>query len=124
MKTNDFHQMLNAMAEGWKNRDYKKVASFFNDDLFYSDGLNYAFHNKKDLLEFFENDGGHEQFCVFYNSIFDDRNQLGVGEYTYIGTNSFHGTVWIKIENNKISSWREYQHKTDLSWKEFWKNGK
>lgn len=122
MKTNDFYQMLDAMVESWKKRDYKRIVQFFNEDLFYSDGLNYAFHNKTDLLKFFENDDGLDQFCVFYNSIFDDRNQIGVGEYTYIGTNSYHGTVWIKIENNKISSWREYQHKTDKSWKEFWKN--
>ena len=121
MKNVDFHHMLNALAEAWKNRDYKKVISFFNDELFYSDGLNYRFSNKQDLLGFFENDDGNAQFCVFYNSIFDDKNQIGVGEYTYIGTNSFHGTVWIKIENNRIASWREYQHKTDLSWKEFWK---
>lgn len=93
MKINDFHQMLNAMAECWKTRDYKKVASFFNDELFYSDGINYAFHNTNELREFFENDGGNAQFCVFYNSIFDERNQIGVGEHTYIGTNSFHGTV-------------------------------
>ncbi len=120
MKTVDFHRMIRSMAEFWKNRNYARVVEFFNDDLFYSDGLNYTFQNKGDLLRFFENDNGHEQFCVFYNSIFDDKNQIGVGEYTYIGTNSYHGTVWIKIENNKISSWREYQHKTDLSWKEFW----
>lgn len=122
MKTNNFHQMLDLMVESWKIRDYGRIVQFFNEDLFYTDGLNYTFHNKKDLLEFFENDDGLEQFCIFYNSIFDEINQIGVGEYTYIGTNSYHGTVWIKIENNKISSWREYQHKTDKSWKEFWKN--
>jgi hypothetical protein len=122
MKKNDFHQMLDYMSKSWKKRDYEKVIQYFNEDLFYSDGLNYSFSNKSDLLEFFENDDGLEQFCVFYNSIFDERNQIGVGEYTYIGTNSYHGTVWIKIENNKISNWREYQHKTDKRWKEFWKN--
>lgn len=122
MKTFDFHRMLGEMAEAWKARNYQLVLSYFDEDLFYSDGISYSFFSKSELMKFFVNDGGHSQFCVFYNSMFDERNQTGVGEYTYIGENSYHGTVWIKIENNKITSWREYQHKTDLSWKEFWKN--
>lgn len=121
MRSVDFHQMLNSMAEAWTTRNYEKVVGFFNDDLLYSDGLNYEFKTKADLFSFFENDGGQAQFCVFYDSIFDDRKQIGVGEYTYVGTNSYHGTVWIKIEKDKIASWREYQYITGLSWKEFWK---
>ncbi len=122
MKTNEFHHLLRGLCEAWKNRDYRTAVGFFSDEFFYSDGLNYCFDRKADLLKFFEDDGGHEQFCVFYNSLFDERKQLGVAEYTYIGTDSYHGTVWVKIDNNKIVSWREYQHKTDLSWKEFWGN--
>lgn len=122
MKRSNFRAMLGELANAWQTRDYDRAVGFFEEDLFYSDSLNYTYCKRSDLLEFFRDDDGLDQFCVFYNALFDEKTQTGAAEYTYIGNSSYHGTVWIKIENNKIVSWREYQHKSDLSWKEFWKN--
>jgi len=112
--------MLDAMASGWINREYQAVADRFADDVFYSDSLHYAFFNKGDLLRFFEDEDLPEN-CVFHQAVFDEEVQLGAAEYTYEGTYRYHGTGWIKLENDKIASWREYQHISDLGRKEFWK---
>lgn len=122
MTQDDFRQMLETMADGWRNRDYELVAECFADDLFYSDSLHYSFSDKQKLLEFFKDDNGVEQDCVFHRSVFDERGQIGAAEYTYSGTHQYHGTVWIKLAADRIVDWREYQHESEKNWKDFWKN--
>jgi hypothetical protein len=117
----EFTEMLDRMASGWTKRNYEKVAENFLDDLFYSDALNYSFFSKKDLLAFFRDDGGDPQFCKFYQTVYDEERQIGAAEYTYEGSFRYHGTVWVEIENDKIASWREYQHISELDRENFWK---
>jgi len=83
MTQDDFRLMLEMMADGWTNREYKIVAECFAQNLFYSDSLNYAYTNKEELLKFFEDDDGMPQKCVFHRSVFDERGQIGAAEYTY-----------------------------------------
>ncbi|MCD9188098.1 MAG: hypothetical protein LUM44_16890 [Pyrinomonadaceae bacterium] len=124
MNKNEFEKMLDAMAESWTNRKYEMVAAHFAEQLFYSDSINYTFYNKTDLLNFFKNDGGYEQLCLFHNAVFDEKKQEGAAEYTYKGTFCYHGTVWIKIQDEKIVVWREYQQITVKSWDDFWGKSK
>jgi len=121
MTQDDFRLMLEMMADGWTNREYKMVAECFAQNLFYSDSLNYAYTNKDELLKFFEDDDGMPQKCVFHRSVFDERGQIGAAEYTYSGTNQYHGTVWLKLVEDRIVDWREYQHISGQTWDEFWK---
>jgi len=120
MGANDFEELLRSLAAGWTRRDYEAVASHFADDVFYSDPLNYTICDNESLLAFFQDDDDKPQSCIFHNSVFDEQRQLGVAEYTYEGTFRYHGTVWIKLENDKIESWREYQHRSDKDPSEFW----
>lgn len=121
MTSNEFSSMLEEMARGWSTRDYKNVAAKFAGKLFYSDGLNYTFRDNASLLRFFEDDDAKPQSCKFHNAIFDESRQLGCAEYTYKGTHIYHGTVWIKFDDNKIIDWREYQYRTNEDRTEFWK---
>lgn len=121
MAQDEFDAMLNSLARGWTERDYHAVIAFFSDNVFYSDPQNYTFNDKGSLLDFFLDDDGRAQVCVFHNSSFDEEKQIGVAEYTYEGTNRYHGTAWIEIVNGKIARWREYQHRSDQTWEEFWK---
>lgn len=120
MNEKDFNSMLEHLANGWTKREYEKVAGHFSEELFYSDSLNYAFHDNRSLLEFFRDDEGQPQVCTFHDAIFDESRQCGVAEYTYEGTYRYHGTVWIGLKDDKIESWREYQHKSEKNWEEFW----
>lgn len=101
MTQDDFRLMLEAMADGWRNREYEMVIECFAEDLFYSDSLNYSFSSKEDLLEFFKNESFDEE-CIFHRSVFDERGQIGAAEYTYSGTNQHHGTVWLKMNFGSV----------------------
>lgn len=121
MTQSDFGELLRDLANGWTNRDYVAVTQFFEKGVFYSDSLTYAIRDRDSLLAFFEDDEGKPQSCIFHDHIFDEGRQTGAAEYTYEGTFRYHGTVWIKLDDDKITSWREYQHTSDKDWIEFWK---
>ena len=120
MRKNEFSNLLIDLADDWTNRDYAAVAERFADTVFYSDPLNYTFRNASSLLEFFRDDDGKPQVCTFHDFAFDEERQIGTAEYTYEGTYRYHGTVWIELMNHKIVSWREYQHKSERDWNDFW----
>jgi hypothetical protein len=120
MNKGGFASLLRLLADGWTDREYSLVASQFTEDVFYSDPKNYTFRDRESLLAFFEDDEGRSQSCRFHNWAFDEERQLGVAEYTYVGTYRYHGTVWIELRDDKIMSWREYQHISDKDWSEFW----
>ncbi|MCC7306707.1 MAG: nuclear transport factor 2 family protein [Acidobacteria bacterium] len=122
MTSAEFVSLLTKLAEGWTKRDYEGIISRFSENVFYADAMNYAFSGRASLLAFFRDDDGLEQTCKFHHVVFDERRQLGSAEYTYDGTYRYHGTVWVEIMDGKIASWREYQHRSDKDWEEFWKN--
>jgi hypothetical protein len=120
MNKAEFRSMLDALVDGWTKGEYERVASHFADNAFYSDAFTYKFRDRASLLAFFQDDGGEPQSCVFHESIFDEDRQLGVAEFTYQGTYLYHGTVWISIDDEKIVSWREYQHTSEKTREELW----
>lgn len=124
MTRGEFEQMLGSLAKGWAERRYEDVAAQFADDVFYADPNSYALVDRQMLRRFFEDDGGYEQSCVFHNFVFNEGDQLGAAEYTYEGTYRYHGTVWVKIVDGKIASWREYQHRSEKHWNEFWQRAR
>lgn len=121
MTGEEFSRMLGRMATGWTGRDYRGVAANFADELLYTDGLNYSFCDRASLLAFFQDDEGEPQSCRFQNIIFDESRQIGCAEYTYSGSFTYHGTVWVVLGDDSITEWREYQYRTDVSWEELWK---
>jgi hypothetical protein len=121
MLQHEFSELLRTLQNGWTNRVYSSVAACFAEDVFYSDSVNYTIRDRTSLLMFFENDEGKPQSCIFRDHIFDEARQIGVAEYTYEGTFRYHGTVWIELRDDTIASWREYQHRSEKDWTEFWK---
>lgn len=119
MTSENFQRLLDEMASLWMTCEYETVAAKFADDLFYSDAMNYSFANRNALLEFFSDEELPES-CVFHRTVFDELFQIGAAEYSYEGKNRYHGTVWVTFENDKITSWREYQHISDKTYSEFW----
>jgi len=115
-----FEGMLQAMARAWAARDYAGAAGWFAEDVRYADPLRYRHASRRELLRFFEDDEGREQRTVWHNAVFDGDRQVGAAEYTYEGTNRYHGLVLIKLRDDKVTHWREYQHVSDLDWEDFW----
>jgi hypothetical protein len=120
MRRDEFGEMLQRIASGWASREYESVAGHFADRVFYSDALNYTFRDCGSLLEFFRDDGGKEQSCTFHNWVFDEERQLGVAEFSYAGSYIYYGTAWIEMAEDKIACWREYQHRSEKTFDEFW----
>ncbi len=120
MTAEEFARMLNELATGWTCRDYDRVVANFAEKLFYSDGVDYRFDDRASLLTFFSDDD-LPQSCSFHNIVFDESRQMGCAEYTYSGSFTYHGTVWIGLGDEKIVEWREYQYRAGVSWEEFWK---
>ncbi len=115
MDREGFADMLHRLASGWSSKQYDDVAAIFTKNVVYTDLINYSFRDRTSLLEFFRDDGGHEQECNFHRHIFDVERQIGVAEYTYTGHFTYHGTVWIELNGDKIFVWREYQYRADTS---------
>ena len=120
MEAEEFGRMLQSLADGWVSGDYKAVISRFSDDIKYVDPLRYSFFGLEELVEFF-NDESEPETCSFHQYVFDEMRQVGAAEYSYSGSQTYHGTVWITLHDDKISEWREYQHTSEKSFNDFWK---
>jgi hypothetical protein len=55
----------------------------------------------------------------WHHLLFDEANQIGVGEYTFSYDIQTHGMVIVKISNGRIANWREYEQESPASWEEF-----
>jgi hypothetical protein len=115
----NFRALLQALADAWHRRDYAAAAEFFAPDVRYGDPLRYGFSNRAELQQFFEADEGYPQRTVWHTIVFDPAEQIAAAEYTYDGTHRYHGTVLIRLRNDKITHWREYQHIDPREWEEF-----
>jgi hypothetical protein len=119
MTRKEFRDLLHSLADAWSRRDYATARSVFAEDVRYGDPMRYSFNGRGELRAFFENDEGYDQRTAWHTIVFDEDQQVGAAEYTYEGTHRYHGTVLIKIENGRISRWREYQHVDPREWEEF-----
>ena len=119
MSKTEFRNLLHSLANAWSRRDYATAADFFAEDVRYGDPTRYAFNGRTELRAFFEADEGYDQRTVWHTIVFDEEQQIGAVEYTYQGTNLYHGTVLVKIAGGRIARWREYQHIDSREWEEF-----
>lgn len=119
MTSSEFKDLLHSLARAWETKDYELAASFFAPDVRYADPLRYAAANRNELLAFFRDDEGLDQLTTWHNIVFDEAQQLGAAEYTFEGSNRYHGLVLIRVAGDKIDRWREYQHISPLEWQEF-----
>jgi hypothetical protein len=115
----EFVRLLETMAEGWNEWDPAKTAACFAERVRYGDPTRYAFETREQLLEFFRPLPGEEPSVVWHTILFDEEEQAGVAEYTYVGTHRYHGLVLIRVGDGLVTSWREYQHISELEWEDF-----
>ncbi|MBI5625456.1 MAG: nuclear transport factor 2 family protein [Elusimicrobia bacterium] len=115
----EFRDVLDRLATGWAKRDYGDAVKAFADNVHYADPLRYSFADRTSLRAFFEADEGREQSTAFHTVIFDEVRQVAAVEYTYEGSQRYHGVALIRLENGLITHWREYQHVDQRAWPEF-----
>jgi ketosteroid isomerase-like protein len=113
---------MQKVADSWNSGDAQRAADLFSEDVVYIEPPDRQVHiGKQDLFEFF---GGGEtsppqMHMVWHHLVFDPEQQIGMGEYTFQQHSRYHGVVVVKLDNGKISRWREYQYKSDMDFEQF-----
>lgn len=112
-----FRALMETVAEGWRKGDAGRAARCFATDAVYSEPPRKQFYRGRDALRAFF--GPDPQGMVWHHLVFDEKRQIGAGEYTYRGRNQYHGIVIVRIAGGLIANWREYQVRSDLPWDRF-----
>jgi len=118
----EFFEVVSTLATGWNEGDAKMAAQFFSADAVYVEPpKKQLYRSKIEIFNFFGGEKGYEKpmKMKWHNLSFNEKEQIGFGEYTFSMNNQYHGIVVMKFDNRKISKWREYQYKSDLNWKDF-----
>lgn len=120
--TGEFANLLKTIAEAWNHGDAKKAADCFREDAIYTEPPDkQVYIGRNALYEFFGGDKkpAPPMIMIWHHFAFDEEEQIGFGEYTFRGTNRYHGIVIIKVREGKVSNWREYQYKSPVEWEAF-----
>ena len=122
MTAHKFEQLMQTVADGWKEGNARKAADCFREDAVYIEPPEkQLYRGRAELYEFFGGEGGTDQpmSMTWHHLAFNETDQVGFGEYTFQMHGRYHGIVVVKVESGLIQYWREYQVPTDLPWEEF-----
>lgn len=115
MDGDGFRAMLETIARAWNEGDTDTALACFTDDARYTEPPDSQHYEGRDqLYEFFGGADPPPMSMAWHTVLFDDAEQMGAAEYTFTGTNTYHGVVVIRLRDDRISNWREYQHRSDL----------
>jgi hypothetical protein len=118
----DFRALMMQVADGWNEGNAAKAAESFADDAVYVEPPNHQVYlGKKSLYKFF---AGPDRpalvmHMAWHHLAFDEKRQVGFGEYTSEMNHRYHGVVVVLIREGKIARWREYQYRSDLDFETF-----
>lgn len=118
----NFTEIIKNIAKGWNEGNAAFAAQYFADSAVYEEPpKNQLYKGKKEIFEFFGGERGFDKSMnmEWHNVAFNEKEQIGFGEYTFAMNSQYHGIVIMKFENGKIVKWREYQYKSNLSWDDF-----
>ena len=122
LTTSAFHELMQTVAEGWKEGNARKAADCFREDAIYVEPPDkQLYHGRAELYEFFGGDAGTEipMQMTWHHLTFNEQEQVGFGEYTFQMNSRYHGIVIVSLEAGLIKYWREYQYRSEFSWEEF-----
>jgi hypothetical protein len=120
--TPDFERLMHTVAEGWNEGNARKAADCFSEDAVYVEPPEkQLYHGRAALYDFFGGDTGTDlpMKMTWHHLAFNEKEQIGFGEYTFQLNNHYHGIVVVKFESGLIQQWREYQYQSELDWEEF-----
>lgn len=116
-----FVAMMDDVADAWMRGDTDRALARFSDDARYVEPPDVQRYVGRDELRvYFGGDDPPPMSLTWHHLVFDDVEQVGAAEYTYRGQGStFHGVALIRIEDDLIADWREYQARSELDWETF-----
>lgn len=120
MDSSGFADLMRTIERAWNTGDAAAAADCFTEDAVYTeppDRQRYA--GRAELFELSGGDDPPPMSMTWHNLVFDPEQQVGVGEYTFRGRRQYHGMAIVRVVNDKIRRWREYQYESELDWAEF-----
>jgi hypothetical protein len=117
-----FITLMRTIAEAWNEGNARKAADCFADNAVYLEPPDrQVYVGKEAIYAFFggptkPNPPMHMQW---HRLAFNEREQVGFGEYTFQMNRRYHGIVTVQIDGGKIVKWREYQYQSNLDWAAF-----
>jgi ketosteroid isomerase-like protein len=121
-RTAEFETLMQALAAGWNAGNAQKAADCFTENAVYSEPPDKQLYRGRDaLLKFFGGNEGRKRAMkmTWHHLVFNERTQIGAGEFTFEYGGIVHGVAMLKIENGKISHWREYWYESAFDWEKF-----
>jgi hypothetical protein len=120
MDRKGFVSLLGALADAWNAGESRTALDLFTDDAHYVEPPHEQhYEGHEQLFEFFGADEPSPMSLVWHHAVFDPEQQIGAAEYTYRGTRTYHGITLVRLENDRIADWREYQYPSELDWEAF-----
>ncbi|HUP24195.1 MAG TPA: nuclear transport factor 2 family protein [Thermoanaerobaculia bacterium] len=117
-----FRNLLDRLARAWHEGDSALAAGCFTEDAVYVEPPRKQLYvGRESLFRFFGGAAGRpgEMSMTWRNVVFDPRQQLGMGEFSFAYGSQVHGVAVIRVESGLIDQWREYWYESELPWKEF-----
>jgi SnoaL-like domain len=115
-----FAALMGAIAEAWNHGESEAALRCFTDDAVYMEPPDSQLYlGREELWEFFGGDDPPPMRLDWHHLVFDERAQIGAAEYTYEGSTRYHGIVIVKLRDDRIASWREYQTQSNMDWDTF-----
>lgn len=118
----DFYTMMNSLASDWTSGANASIAAIFTQTAAYTNASRNQTYKGKSALSRIFGSANHETRTgrvEWHHLLFNERDQIGAGEFTVEGVHRRHGMAIVKMEAGKISNWREYDTPSTLSWQEF-----
>jgi hypothetical protein len=120
--TAQFEIVMKTLAEGWNEGNAQKAADCFTENAVYSEPPEkQLYRGRAALFKFFGGSEGRKSAMkmIWHHLVFNERTQIGAGQFTFDYGETVHGVAMVKIENGKISNWREYWYESPLDWEKF-----
>lgn len=117
-----FLDAVSTIAKGWNAGNAHMAVDVFAPDAVYEEPPRKQFYKgRNQIFEFFggEMGFGKPMKMTWHNLAFNEKDQVGFGEYTFALNNQYHGIVVMKFEKGKITHWREYQYPSAMDWETF-----
>jgi hypothetical protein len=122
LREEEFRALMARVADGWNEGNAVKAADCFADDAVYLEPPNHQVYlGRKAIYEFFV---GPDKpvllpHMAWHHLAFNEKDQVGLGEYTFQKNHRFHGVAVVLVRDGKIVRWREYQYRSDLDFESF-----
>ena len=123
--TAEFETLMQTLAAGWNEGNAQKAADCFTENAVYSEPPDKQLYRRRAaLFKFFGGNEGRKRAMkmTWHHLVFNESAQIGAGEFTFDYGGTFHGVAMVKVENGKISNWREYWYESPLDWERFTKS--